>query len=225
MKKTTIIVLLSMVLAIMLYSNCFARGVKVQKGTLVYETAEDIESSNPCGAFNPDSIVDAYYSDTVNIKGKEYILTIGKELKEGEAVYTKGYAESSAFFPIYSDIRTLSELSPHEIRSLMYAAGKSIHDETGIYAFTGEDKLISNGYLDIQVSDHCAVVSFRDKDEDILFKTEFLFTMNEYMAGEYRTLYVEQNGKGVFGSYEPIQDTAATEKMLGVSFSGFTYEE
>jgi hypothetical protein len=45
------------------------------------------------------------------------------------------------------------------------------------------------------------------------------------MVGEYRVLYVEQNGKGVFGNYEPIAETTMTENLLGVSFSGFTYEE
>lgn len=227
MKKWTTIFVLTTIFVIALHANCFARSVEVRNSVAVFESVEDIENRKSCGSFDREDIVEAYYSDTVTVKDVEYVLAIGRKFKNNKAVYTKGYVDASNLSFIYDDIRTLDELSPNEIGTLMLGATSAIKDAIGVYPIADADSLILNGYIDIQVSDHCAVVSFEEMDgvHNTLYKVEFLFTFDEYRAGEYRVLYVEQNGKGVFGSYEPIDDTALTENMLGVSFSGFTYEE
>ena len=227
MKKLTVSFPLLLFFMIAICICCPARSVTVHDDLPVFETKDDIETSNPIGTLAKDSIADAFYSDKLVVDGIEYVLSIGRKFENGEAVYTKGYVDSNGLSPIYESIRSTNELSSIESRSLVFAATNAIKDAVGVYCPVSEEELITKGYLDIQLSDHCAVVSIKDEEttHDVLYKTEFLFTLDEHMAGEYRVLYVEQNGKGVYGSYEPIAETTLTENMLGVNFSGFTYEE
>ena len=227
MKKIISTILLSLFLAAGIHVCCFARSVTVKDELPVFETEDDIIANNPHGMFAKNSIVDAFYSDKIIVDGAEYVLSIGRDFENDKAVYTKGYVETNGLSNIYESIRSTHELSPVESRSLVLAATNAIQDEVGVHPPVSDETLLLRGYLDIQLYDHCAVVSFKDEENthNVLYKTEFLFTLDEYMVGEYRTLYVEQNGKGVFGSYEPIAETLLTESLLGVSFSGFTYEE
>ena len=227
MKRFSTMLPLSLLFAVMICTCCFARSVTVQDDLPVFESEDDIKANNPFGEFTKDSIVDAFYTDTMTVDGIEYVLAIGRSIENDETVYTKGYVKVDGLSHIYESIRSTNELSPSELRSLVLTANKAIKDAVGVNTYVSSDNVIPNGYLDVQLADHCAVVSFKDEENtnDVLYKTEFLFTLDEYMAGEYRVLYVEQNGKGVFGIYEPIDETLLTENMLGVSFSGFTYEE
>ena len=227
MKRFATILPLSLLFVLIIYTCCSARSVTVQDDLSVFETEDDIKTNNPLGMLTKDSIADAFYSDKLIVDGVEYVLSIGRYFENGEAVYTKGYVETDKLSPICKNIRSTNELSSIESRSLVYAARNAIEDGVGISPTVVEEDLISKGYLDIQLDDHCAVVSFKDEENTngVLFKTEFLFTLDEHMVGEYRVLYVEQNGKGVFGNYEPFAETAMTENLLGVSFSGFTYED
>lgn len=227
MKRFVAMLPLSLLFAVMICTCCFGRSVTVQKDLSVFETEDDIKANNPFGEFTKYSIVDAFYTDMMTVDGVEYVLTIGRNIENDKAVYMKGYAEVDGLSKIYKTIRSTNELSPSELRSLVYVANKSIRETVGVNTYVSSDNVIPNGYLDVQLADHCAVVSFKDEENtnDVLYKTEFLFTLDEYMAGEYRVLYVEQNGKGVFGNYEPIDETQLTENLLGVSYLGFTYEE
>ena len=227
MKKWTTMFVLVSIFVIALQVNCFARSVMVLNSVAVFGSEEDIESRTPCGSFNRDDIVEAYYFDKVTVKDVEYVLAVGRKFKNNKAVYTKGYVDKSNLTYIYENIRTLGELSPNEISTLMLGATNAIKDAVGVHPIADADDLIMNGYIDMQVADHCAVVSFEEMDgvHNILYKVEYLFTFDEHRTGEYRVLYVEQNGKGVFGSYTPFDETDTLEALMGVSFSGFTYEE
>lgn len=228
MKRVACSIWLMFTMSVLLFAaTCHAKSVEINKATDVYKAKEDIENNEPFAHFNEGDIVDIFYDDILNVGGTDYVHAIGMDMTENNVELTNGYVEENCYYSIIENIRTLDRLSPGEIRTLHLAAEDAIYNNTGILPTTDYKDLLTYGYIDIQLAGNCAVVSFRDarNEFDTLYKAEFLFTFDDNGIGEYQTLYIEQNGKGVFGSYEPLLETDFTEKILGTDYKGFVYKD